>query len=77
MLTWTAERCGGFDWQDEAFDAAYDDIEHSLFGTARSYAAIAPLVGLSGGDRSSSAATSCCARSSPASSRGSGPRRTG
>ena len=23
MLTWTAERCGGFDWHDEAFDAAY------------------------------------------------------
>ena len=22
MLTWTAERCGGFDWNDEAFDAA-------------------------------------------------------
>ena len=23
MLTWTAERSGGFDWHDEAFDAAY------------------------------------------------------
>jgi hypothetical protein len=49
MLVAVAERCGGFDWQDDAFDAAYADIERSLFGTARSYAAIAPLVGLSAG----------------------------
>ena len=49
MLTWTAERCGGFDWQDEAFDAAYLDLERTLFGTARSYVALAPLVGLSAG----------------------------
>jgi hypothetical protein len=46
-LTAVAERCGGFDWHDEAFDAAYADIERSLFGVARSYAAVAPLVGLS------------------------------
>jgi hypothetical protein len=49
MLTAVAERCGGFDWQDDAFDAAYADIERSLFGVARSYAAVAPLVGLSAG----------------------------
>src|SRR6185437_6484240 len=49
MLTAVAERCGGFDWQDEAFAAAYADIERSLFGVARSYAAVAPLVGLSAG----------------------------
>jgi hypothetical protein len=49
MLTAVAERCGGFDWQDDAFDAAYADIERSLFGEARSYAAVAPLVGLSAG----------------------------
>jgi hypothetical protein len=49
MLVAVAERCGGFDWQDDAFDTAYADIERSLFGTARSYAAIAPLVGLSAG----------------------------
>ena len=49
MLTAVAERCGGFDWHDEAFDAAYADLEHSLFGIARSYAALAPLVGLSAG----------------------------
>jgi hypothetical protein len=48
-LTAVVERSGGFDWQDDAFDAAYDDIERSLFGSARSYAAIAPLVGLSAG----------------------------
>jgi hypothetical protein len=47
MLTWTAERCGGFDWQDEAFDAAYADLERTLFGTARTYVALAPLVGVS------------------------------
>jgi hypothetical protein len=49
MLTAVAERCGGFDWQDEAFAAAYAEIEQSLFGTARNYAAVAPLIGLSAG----------------------------
>ena len=42
-LTAVAERSGGFDWQDDAFESAYASIEESLFGTARSYAAIAPL----------------------------------
>jgi hypothetical protein len=49
MLSAMAERCGGFDWHDDAFDAAYAEIERSLFGTARSYAAIAPLIGLQAG----------------------------
>jgi hypothetical protein len=49
MLTWTAERCGGFDWNDEAFDAAYADLEQTLFGTSRTYVALAPVVGLSAG----------------------------
>jgi hypothetical protein len=49
MLTWTAERCGGFDWNDDAFDAAYADFELSLFGTARTYLAVAPVVGVSSG----------------------------
>jgi len=49
MLTAVAERCGGFDWQDDAFATAYAEIEQSLFGTARNYAAVAPLVGLSAG----------------------------
>ncbi len=47
LLASVAERCGGFDWHDDAFDLAYADLERSLFGTARSYVAIAPLVGLS------------------------------
>jgi hypothetical protein len=47
LLTAVAERSGGFDWQDDAFEGAYASIERSLFGSARSYAAIAPLVGLS------------------------------
>ena len=50
MLTWTAERCGGFDWNDEAFDAAYADLERTLYGTARTYVALAPVVGLSAGN---------------------------
>ncbi len=49
LLTAVAERSGGFDWHDDAFEGAYGAIEQSLFGTARSYAAIAPLVGLSAG----------------------------
>jgi hypothetical protein len=48
-LAAVAERCGGFDWHDDAFESAYASIEQSLFGTARSYAAIAPLIGLSTG----------------------------
>ena len=49
MLTLTAERCGGFDWSDEAFDAAYAEFEVTLFGTARTYVALAPIVGVSAG----------------------------
>jgi hypothetical protein len=49
MLAAVAERCGGFDWNDDAFDSSYAEIERSLFGTARSYAAVAPLIGLSAG----------------------------
>jgi len=47
LLAAVAERCGGFDWQDESFDVAYADFERTLFGSSRSYAAVAPLVGLS------------------------------
>ena len=47
LLTSVAERSGGFDWQDDAFESAYAEVEQSLYGSARSYAAIAPLVGLS------------------------------
>jgi len=47
LLVSTAEACGGFDWDDEAFEHAYAELERSLFGERRRYVAIAPLVGLS------------------------------
>lgn len=47
LLVATAEACGGFDWDDAAFDHAYAELERSLFGERRSYTAVAPLVGLS------------------------------
>jgi hypothetical protein len=47
LLISTAEGCGGFDWDDVAFERAYAELERSLFGTARAYAAVAPLVGIS------------------------------
>ncbi len=50
MLTWTAERSGGFDWHDDAFDGAYADLELTLFGSARTYVALAPVIGLSAGN---------------------------
>jgi hypothetical protein len=49
LVTGTAEACGGFDWRDEAFERAYAQLEHSLFGERRAYAAVAPLVGIGGG----------------------------
>ena len=49
LLTDVAEACGGFDWSDEAFDRRYAELERTLFGSRRSYAAVAPLVGLSVG----------------------------
>jgi hypothetical protein len=49
LLADVAEACGGFDWLDEAFERAYAELERSLFGTRRTYAAVAPLVGLSVG----------------------------
>jgi hypothetical protein len=45
----TAEACGGFDWNDEAFERVYGELERSLFGKRRAYAAIAPLIGLGAG----------------------------
>jgi hypothetical protein len=47
LLISTAEACGGFDWDDTAFDRAYADIESSLFGDGHAYGAVAPLIGLS------------------------------
>ncbi len=47
LLVSTAEACGGFDWDDDSFDRAYIELERSLFGERRTYAAVAPLVGIS------------------------------
>jgi hypothetical protein len=47
LLISTAEACGGFDWDDESFDRAYAELERSLYGERRTYAAVTPLVGLS------------------------------
>jgi len=47
LLIATAEACGGFDWDDEAFERAYAELEGSLFGERRRYAVLAPLVGIS------------------------------
>jgi hypothetical protein len=51
LLVKTAEGCGGFDWDDTAFDRAYEELEGSLFGEGHSYGAVAPLVGLSVGSQ--------------------------
>jgi hypothetical protein len=49
LLIRVAEACGGFDWDDASFDRAYGELERSLFGERRSYAAVAPLVGITTG----------------------------
>jgi hypothetical protein len=49
LLVRTAEGCGGFDWDDTAFDRSYEELESSLFGEGHSYGAVAPLVGISCG----------------------------
>ena len=43
------EGCGGFDWDDAAFDRAYAELEESLYGEGHAYGAVAPLVGISCG----------------------------
>ena len=47
LLVRTAEGCGGFDWDDSAFDRAYAELEESLYGDGHSYGAVAPLIGVS------------------------------
>ena len=49
LLERVAERCGGFEWDDGAFDHAYAELERSLFGERRAYGALAPVVGLTAG----------------------------
>ena len=45
----TAESCGGFDWDDAAFDRAYVELEGALFGEGHQYGAIAPVIGITTG----------------------------
>jgi hypothetical protein len=49
LLVRTAEGCGGFDWDDSAFDRAFAELEQSLFGDGHAYGAVAPLIGISCG----------------------------
>jgi hypothetical protein len=47
LLADVAEACGGFDWDDAAFERAYAGFERTLLGERRCYGAVAPLVGIS------------------------------
>ena len=47
LLEATAEGGGGAAWDDDAFERAYAELERSLFGSRRLYAAVAPVVGVS------------------------------
>lgn len=49
LLVRVAEACGGFDWDDDALERCYAELEASLFGESRAYAAVAPLVGIATG----------------------------
>jgi hypothetical protein len=49
LLVRTSEGCGGFDWDDSAFDRAFAELEQSLFGDGHAYGAVAPLIGISCG----------------------------
>ena len=49
LLVETAELCGGFDWDDDAFVRAYATLESALFGDRHQFGAVAPLIGISTG----------------------------
>jgi hypothetical protein len=49
LLVRVAESCGGFDWDDGAFNRAYEETEALLFGNGHAYGAVAPLIGISCG----------------------------
>ncbi len=49
LLMSTAEVCGGFDWDDGAFERAYAELEQALFGEGHRYGAVAPVIGLTTG----------------------------
>jgi hypothetical protein len=47
LLEATAEGGGGAAWDDAAFERAYAELEQSMFGSRRLYAAVAPVIGVS------------------------------
>jgi hypothetical protein len=49
LLMSTADMCGGFDWDDDAFARAYAELESSLFGEGHRYGAVAPVIGVTTG----------------------------
>jgi hypothetical protein len=49
LLVETAETCGGFDWDDDAFARAYGEVERALFGNGHQYGAVAPVIGITTG----------------------------
>jgi hypothetical protein len=52
LILRVSESCGGFDWDDAAFDRAYQELEETIFSGRRAYAAVAPVIGLSlGGEQ--------------------------
>src|SRR6186713_1694790 len=77
LLVRVAEACGGFDWDDDAFDRSYAVLEGSLFGERRAYAAVAPLVGLSTGIQRELGPGMRIAPRPTGSFRATGPRRAG
>jgi hypothetical protein len=52
LILRVSESCGGFDWDDAAFDRAYEELEATIFSGRRAYAAVTPVIGLSlGGEQ--------------------------
>jgi hypothetical protein len=51
LLKETAESCGGFDWDDGAFERRYAELEEVLYGSELTFVALAPLVGLASATR--------------------------
>ena len=49
LLISTAEICGGFDWDDGAFERAYVELERALFGQGHQYGALTPVIGIATG----------------------------
>jgi hypothetical protein len=49
LLVRVAEGCGGFDWDDAAFNRAYEETETLLYSSGHAYGAVAPLIGISCG----------------------------